>query len=150
MSLQIPKSEWQWFGKPGHFICAYDCRFHMCTKVGDYLVSTVGEYLPDESIREIKAQQRGFVLEGRGDMRRADYMEKVGYEEIGYARKYETMVFKTDGTSCDSEDCNCGVPGIIPTELEMGAYNDAGAATTGHLAICEKVAATHDQFEEHE
>ena len=62
----------KWFGSPGHFICSFDCRFHLCTQVGDYLVSTVGELFFDSDIREITAKSRGFALEGRGDARKAD------------------------------------------------------------------------------
>ena len=54
----IPVSDWIWFGTPGHFICANYCRFHLCTRVGDYLVSTVGEYVPPEPVREIFARTR--------------------------------------------------------------------------------------------
>jgi hypothetical protein len=89
--MTIPQSEWRWFGSPGHFICARDCRFHLCTQIGAVLVSTVGEYFPGESVREILANSRGVVLNGRGDEREADYMTKLGYEDIGFNRKYETI-----------------------------------------------------------
>jgi hypothetical protein len=46
----------RWFGHAGHFICAEWCRFHLCTQVGPYLISTVGEYVPDAPVREILAQ----------------------------------------------------------------------------------------------
>ena len=59
--------EWVWFGSPGHFIGARYCHFHLCTRVGKYLVSTVGEYRPDG-------------VEGNNT-------------EIGLNRLYETMVF---------------------------------------------------------
>lgn len=42
----IDRSEWEWFGNVGHFILGYRCRFHLCTKVGPRLVSTVGELTP--------------------------------------------------------------------------------------------------------
>ena len=45
-------------------------------------------------VREIYAKSREVKLEGVGDVRDADYIKKVGYEEIGDGRKYETMVFK--------------------------------------------------------
>lgn len=137
----VARDMWEWFGHAAHFICGPSCRFHLATKVGDYLVSTVGEYVPDAPVRETLAQSRGITLEGRGDARLADWLEKVGFEEIGYGRKYETMVFVVGDHRCTSNDCGCGLP--MPTnwsELETAAYNDAGSATRGHLAICEKYA----------
>lgn len=35
-----------YFGQPGHFIAAAQCRFHIHTHVGDFCISTVGEYFP--------------------------------------------------------------------------------------------------------
>ncbi len=136
----IPESEWRWFGSPGHFICSQKCRFHLCTQVGAVLVSTVGELLFGEGAREILAKSRGFMLEGKGDAREADYMQKIGYEDVGYGRKYETMAFRLTGQVCERADCGCGLPTIIPTELECDGYNTAGAATFGHLALCRKYA----------
>lgn len=41
----INANEWEWFGNAAHFICGRWCRFHLATKVGKYLISTVGEYV---------------------------------------------------------------------------------------------------------
>ncbi len=133
----MKQSDWVWFGGPGHFICSFDCRFHLCTKVGDYLVSTVGEYFPDSPVREIYATSRKITLEGKGDARKADYMKRVGYEEIGCGRKYETMVFLA-GKPCASKECGCGLPAISGSELDFEGYNDARAANAGHLDLCKK------------
>lgn len=134
----IPRGQWQWFGNAGHLIVGQDCRFHLATKVGDYLVSTVGEYLPDSSVRETIANSEGVVLNGKGDERRADYMRNVGWQNIGYGRKYETMVFRI-GSYCNEEECHhCGIP--IPAdwgELDFEGYNDAGSATRGHYKMCD-------------
>lgn len=46
MSVSIPETEWIWQGHAGHLIVAEWCRFHMATRVGDVLVSTVGDYFP--------------------------------------------------------------------------------------------------------
>jgi hypothetical protein len=138
--MTIPESEWRWFGSAGHLIVAIDCRFHLCTQVGDYLVSTVGEYFPDEAVREILAQTRGVALEGQGDYRRADYMKKVGFEEIGYGRTYETMVFRTTGDVCAVPGCGCGLPKVDWREVDTDGYTTAGAATLGHMALCRKYA----------
>jgi len=128
---------WEWFGTPGHFICADSCRFHLCTKVGDYLISTVGQYFPDAPVREIIANCRKVTLEGIGDNRRASYMEKIGFEEIGYGRLYETMVFKA-GPRCDAPECSYGMPIISGSELDFAGYNDVKSANEGHLKLCLK------------
>lgn len=41
----VPESEWRWFGLAGHFVCGRWCRFHLCTAVGEYMVSTVGLFV---------------------------------------------------------------------------------------------------------
>jgi len=135
----IPEKDWEWYGDPGHFICSHDCRFHLCTVIGEYIVSTVGKYFPDAPVREILAESRGIKLTGRGDERRNDFLEKIGYEEIGLDRTYETMVFKS-GERCNSKGCNCGMPSIASHELEFSAYNDPKSANEGHLALCYKAA----------
>lgn len=135
--MQIPESEWEWFGLSGHLIVSMDCRFHMCTLIGDVLVSTVGMYLPDSQVREGLARSRGIELEGRGDARRYDWLRKNnGYEEIGVDRKFETMAFMA-GPRCEVPGCNCGQPSIaIATELFAEGYNDPRAAREGHMRAC--------------
>lgn len=129
---------WKWFGSAGHFICSRDCRFHLTTLIGRHLISTVGELLPDSAVREIYARTRGIVLEGMGDARLADWMKKCGFEDVGYQRKYETMVFRVSGKRCKAPECGCGLPDIIPSELDFAGYNTAGAATAGHMRLCRK------------
>ena len=133
----IAKDEWKWFGHPGHLIVARECQFHLCTYVGKYLISTVGEWMPGESVREVFAKHRGVKLTGIGDARYTDYLKKVGFEDVGAGRKYETMVFKA-GEVCQEPGCDCGLPSIDSYELDAEGYNDAGSATRGHYAMCEK------------
>lgn len=109
----IPASEWRWFGNAGHFICGQDCRFHLTTLVGPWLVSTVGQLLFDSNV-------------------------KIGYEPVGFDRLFETMVFRA-GEPCKAEGCGCGLPSLSSAnELDFSGYNDAAAATAGHYALCEK------------
>lgn len=144
----IPKSDWKWFGSAAHLIVGNECRFHLATQVGPWLVSTVGEWVPDESVREIFARSNGVTLEGIGDARLADYMRKVGFKEIGYERTYETMVFRL-GPKPEECSCGCGLPKPAEyAELDTNGYNDAKSATAGHLAMCETWAATPDVREE--
>jgi hypothetical protein len=98
----------------------------MATLVGDVLVSTVGMYVPPHRT-------------GGSERAEAEWLQKnPNGEEIGYGRTYETMTFKTTGKFCT---CGCGIPLIIPSELDSDVYNDAGAAQAGHMAMCRKVAA---------
>jgi hypothetical protein len=130
----VEKKDWVWMPHPGHLIVARDCRFHLNTYVGGYIVSTVGEYIPDAPVREILAECRGIKLEGLGDARLADYMEKIGYQEIGLDRLYETMVFKADSKK---EGC-CPYRVSEYSEEDIEGYNDAKAAFKGHMKLCEK------------
>lgn len=108
--MAIKEANWKWFGNAGHFICAQWCQFHLCTKVGKYLVSTVGQYVPDE---------------------------KVGYQDIGCDRKYETMVFLA-GKPCASKECGCGLPSISGSELDYAPANDPKTAKDNHMKLCRK------------
>ena len=130
----MKKERWVWMPHPGHFICSKDCKFFLNTYVGGYIVSTVGEYLPDEGVREIFAETRGIQLKGKGDNRLADYMKKIGYEEIGCDRKYETMVFpahKSKHGCCPYEASDYG-------DLDSDGYNTPDGAFKGHYAMCRK------------
>ncbi len=117
-----------WMPHPAHFICALNCRFHLATYVNGVIVSTVGDLLPDEGEREILAKCDGVVLEGRGDARRYDFMKKIGYVEIGFDRKYETMVFRARAAKATC----CPFQIVVSDELDFEGYNDAGAAAQGH------------------
>ena len=63
-------NEWIWYGNAAHICVSRKCRFHLTTKVGDKVVSTVGEYHPDPDKDAV---------------------------EVGCGRKYETMVFAITG-----------------------------------------------------
>lgn len=71
MSTAIPEAEWVWSGHAGHLIVSESCRFHLATRVGDVLVSTVGDYYVP------------------GDTKRST---------IGLDRFFETMVFPVRDT----------------------------------------------------
>lgn len=107
----IPENKWKWFGSAGHLCVSEYCRFHLATQIGQYLVSTVGDYYPH-----------------------GKQSEKP--ETVGCGRTFETMVFKIDGPC----ECGCGMPKIIPEELVCDGYNDRASANKGHDFICHKVA----------
>lgn len=128
------KYDWIWMPHAGHFICGDRCQFHLSTYVGGYVVSTVGDYLPCEGSREIMAQSRGVELEGKGDARLHDYMKKIGFEEIGCDRKYETMVFKAKKSKLQC----CPYRIESGENLDFDAYNEGGEARKGHMKMCRK------------
>jgi len=104
------KKNWKWYGNAGHFCNSRKCRFHMCTEVGDYLVSTVGEYYPHSQ----------------------DTMETLG---AGANDFYETYVFKILDSRCS---CGCGLPHINLSEIKGVKYVTPKEANEGHMAMCEK------------
>lgn len=105
---RIPESEWVWYGFAGHFVCADRCGYHLCTRVGNYLISTIGHYVPHGSdrIRRLRCTAESF---------------------------YETMVF-----ACDGEDVhgNPNITGHNPIAEEI--YSRGIDAERGHRWYCEK------------
>lgn len=130
----MKKENWVWMPHPGHFICARWCQFFLNTYVGGYIVSTVGEYVPDAQVREIFAESRGVKLEGIGDTRLADYMKKIGYEDLGLDRKYETMVFKAKKSKAKC----CPHEMKSASDIDFDGYNTADEAKKGHYKLCLK------------
>lgn len=131
----MKKENWIWMPHPGHFICGFDCRFHLTTMVGKYIVSTLGEYFPDEGTREIHAECSKIKLEGRGDERRSDFLKKIGYIEIGCGRKYETMVFKAVK---ETEPSCCPYRMDSGSNVDFDGYNEPEEAFAGHMKMCNK------------
>lgn len=138
----MAKQDWIWMPHAGHFICGHDCRFRLNTYVNGYIVSTVGEYWPDSQIRKIIAETRRINIRGKGDDWNADYMKKIGFDEIGADRKYETMVFKAKKQGNDS-CCPYRIDSGI--ELDFEGYNESRKAYQGHLKLCEKWDKINDQ-----
>lgn len=112
MSRTIPPQDWVWFGHAAHYCMSHACRFHLATKIGPYVVSSVGDLRtqPDEC-RSVP-------------------------EEIGSGRTFETMVFKVTGDCA----CGCGLPLHNGEALWSAGYGSAMEATAGHYAACQKAA----------
>lgn len=127
--------EWVWMPHAGHFILGDQCRFHLATYVGGVIVSTVGELWCDSRVREIFAECRGIKIEGRGDEWDHNYMKKIGFEALGYQRKYETMVFnaRESGLKC----CPYRID-VTDGELDFAPYNAPEDAMAGHMELCIK------------
>ena len=127
---------WIWMPHAGHFILGSQCRFKLNTYVNGYIVSTVGEYVPDSAVRTIIRQSRGWLTNKEGDSEEYDFIKRTqGGEEIGFNRKYETMVFKA--TKCDEKDSCCPYR-MNGEELDFEGYNKPEDAYNGHLRMCEK------------
>jgi hypothetical protein len=96
-------------GCAGHFICARDCHWRRHTQVGNFRVSSVGDFYS-------------------GGKRKT----------IGSTGYFETMVFKTAGALCEgSEGCGC-VEVSSWNEIECVRYETAGEAQAGHEALVKK------------
>lgn len=109
--MNVPIEKWKWYGMPGHLIVGDRCVHHLCTEVGQYLISTVGEYRPDH---------------------------KKDREEVGCGRFFETYVFKL-GRKFKRCSCGCGVP--TPSdmcEIDSLPANDAINADKNHMKMCRK------------
>lgn len=136
-----PKDQWTWMPHPAHFICARDCKFFLATEVGGYIVSTVGEYLPDSRVREIFAKCRMVKVDGMGDAWDRDYMDKIGYEALSLPDwLYETMVFPSvDMPETECKGCLFKIES--GNNLDGDMYKTPEDAFKGHMALCEKWAA---------
>jgi hypothetical protein len=137
----MQSSKWIWMPHAGHFICGNDCRFHLSTYVGKYVVSTVGELWSCRSTREIHAGVYDPVWLANNKHLHGDefdhaYMIKFGFEEIGCNRKYETKVFKAK-KSPEKKSC-CPYRIIVEGELDFEGYNKPEDARIGHLKMCKK------------
>lgn len=138
----MSEEDWKWFGNAGHLCVGQSCRFHLATKVGKYLVSTVGQYWPERSVREIHAKVHDHEwLDNHGHLKGDDfdaaYMIRFGYQEIGCDRKFETMVFLA-GNPCAEKECACGLPSIDSSELDCLPANDPQEAKQNHMRLCAK------------
>lgn len=98
-----------WDGYAGHFICSDRCLFRLCTQVGKYRVSTVGDlYINPEDEKP----------------------ETVAGLKNAY---FETMVFLAE----DRQECGCHAVSDY-AELERSLYPDHIQAHAGHMEMIEK------------
>ena len=125
----------------GHLIVSRDCKFHLNTYIGKYIVSTVGEYYPDRQVREIHANihNKKWFDENKhlkGDNFDCAYFKEFGYMTIGAGEDsiYETMVFKAK----KSENGCCPYTQIPGEDLHCERYATSGEAFKGHLKLCKK------------
>lgn len=98
----------KWYGYAGHFIGGKRCAFHLCTRIPNYLISTVGHYLPKNS----------------------DEMERIGAGDKAY---FETFVFK-----CSGEDKDGNPDITDWGEIDSKRYGDSLSAEKGHYVYLKK------------
>lgn len=139
----IPKESWVWMPHAGHLIVGNDCRFHLNTRVGKYIVSTVGEYNPDQEVKRIHAKVHDPVWYAENQAEKGDYFDvafqkKFGWTSIGLSRTYETMVFKAVKENEADPKYQCCPWKMTSGELDMDGYNTATDAYKGHLEMCSK------------
>jgi hypothetical protein len=157
----MSRQDWIWMPHAGHLCVSNKCRFHLNTYVNGFIVSTVGEYWPDQIVRRIFVEaERKFesltlntnnqivpkyskeviikLLTLKGDDFDDAYMELFGYSEIGHNRLYETMVFNAKPSDEEDGMC-CPYRMLTPECLFMEGYNEAKDAYEGHIAMCEKM-----------
>jgi hypothetical protein len=136
------KSDWVWMPHHGHLIVGSSCRFHLNTYVGDFVVSTVGEWWPERPVREIHAQvhKEEWLKENftrRGDDFDFAYMKEFGFMEIGAGRMYETMTFIAKKDEEAKHQC-CPYTAADWGGVSGGSdgYNDPADAMRGHYQMC--------------
>lgn len=91
---------WKWYGYAGHLIVAARCAYHLCTRVGDVLVSTVGDY----DRRPGSSSYRGVSFVRRDRTWRASIgheMRKIALgefrDEEAAARAYDAAAIRLHG-----------------------------------------------------
>lgn len=118
---KVSESEWEWYGNAAHLIVGRYCRFHMATVIRGHMISTVGEYVHPTFCGPNERTENEWLIKNPWG------------KEIGCDRKFETMVFKLGKGSCE---CGCGIPTIVPSELDFAGYNTPKDARAGHMRMC--------------
>jgi hypothetical protein len=106
------QSHWD---RGSHFIGSESCHFGITDVVGDFIISTTGDYRPMSPIEGYDGRQH----------------------EIGYGRFYETMVFRDSGERCEDASCKCGGIPMARSfrELDFDGYKTQDEARRGHAAM---------------
>lgn len=103
-------------GCAGHFISARKCAFRRHTQIGNFRVSTVGDYFPREGGKR----------------------ETLGADPLSF---FETYVFRTSPhPASNNEGCGCRVVADW-SKIDSERYVTAGEAQAGHERMVEKYAA---------
>jgi len=102
-------------GCAGHFIGGRSCHWHRHTQVGNYRVSSVGDYYPNEKRETLGASADSF---------------------------FETYVFKTTDALAKGND-GCGCREVAEwCEIDGSRWATAGEAQAGHESFVSRYLAT--------
>lgn len=108
MKKKTPIKLWRsYYDHAGHFIGGSECKFHITTIVGDFYISTVGEYFPDGKT------------------------EPIG----SYNFYYETMVFARMKKKICHCGCKIPIPDDF-NEKSSRRYVTKEQAQLGHREVC--------------
>lgn len=84
------RAGWKWYGYAGHFIGGRSCAFHLSTRVGGFLISTVGDYFPNGKRETLGAEKDSwfetFVFKCSGDDKNGNPVMDDGFTEIDSER----------------------------------------------------------------
>ena len=98
-------------GCAGHLIVANRCRWKRHTQVGNFRISTIGEYYLDNVRQTLGATPESY---------------------------FETMVFETNGEQVNGNE-GCGCQEVIEwLEIDGSRYATAGEAQDGHESFIMK------------
>jgi len=118
----ITEDKWEWDGFAKHFCGSRHCEFTMSTKIGDFVISTVGAYnVPDYVGKSIIQPSK----------------ENKAWDSIGYDRWFETFVFKAEKADCP---CCEWVANTSGGELDSLCHETADEARKGHMEMCYRIA----------
>lgn len=112
-------------GCKGHLIVGNSCRWHRHTQVGNYRISTIGDYYSVNYKKLDKGVPRSLALE----------RDRVG---SGAKDFFESQVFKTSRKR-EKQNDGCGCRRVIDWGgLECKRYPTAGKAQAGHERLVQK------------
>lgn len=114
----------------GHFIGSASCRWFLHHHVGEYCVSTIGDYHPH-------TREYGVVAPTKKPQPLG-----IDFDERGHVidKFYETMIFKlVEHCEEGGEECNC--PHGNPPEFWQRRYITPEEAEMSHLAAVENIEA---------
>lgn len=128
----IPQNKWRWLGHAQHFCAADNCRFHLATVVGKYVISTVGDYYPPLTA---SSKLTGSAADLKAGRRPERVRERIGAGEDSF---FETFVFQVD-TKAKKADCGCPE---LKSFCEVWGERAATAqeATRKHMGMCTRIA----------
>lgn len=120
-NLYVPAELWEWYGRPAHFCGSFNCRYHLATRVGKLVVSTVGEYILEKD---------------EAAARYGDYLAWCQPLDAS-GHLFETKVFHLEKVCPDGTCCDLAPIIVDYRELKKLGANTPADARKNHLTLCE-------------